>query len=388
MKRKFPTTFVSTKTATAVLLALSLSHAGAVLAESDSAAAEKRRASMEPLDLTGFLKSENDARSRDFLYGRWNRHDFQVKTPGVYTFESHVPAGENPDNRIEARLLDSQGQVIAEGQGLGRQGGLEMSQRLEPGDYVLEVQGYKFGAKSNRGDGFFVTVSGQDAQGRQLAEGIDDGGGIVFGGPGKDGRSTAFVRSSESVVPLAAGGAVAASAKASSDNAPVEREPIEQASTDPRPGDVAISEQASSSAESPAEPSGLSQGMPAAASSQASETGEAATPERGFDEIVTDVKIRAKGEVLTFEVAQAGTVAITTSTFADDESNYRIEARVLNEQDEVVAKDKGEGFNGDVDIKTVLEPGRYRVWVQGQKFGSAMSGVNNYELRVKQLDIQ
>jgi hypothetical protein len=34
-------------------------------------------------------------------------------------------------------------------------------------------------------------------------------------------------------------------------------------------------------------------------------------------------------------------------------------------------------------MTTELAPGRYRIRVQGQKFGTAREGVNNYELRVE-----
>ncbi len=112
-----------------------------------------------------------------------------------------------------------------------------------------------------------------------------------------------------------------------------------------------------------------------------------ASEQDGFETIVTDVKIRAKGEVLTFDVAEAGTISIETSTYpAGFEDTYRLTLDVLDESGRVVAEGAGEGFDGDVDMQTVLEPGRYRIRVQGQKFGSAHSGVNNYELKVEQID--
>jgi len=59
---------------------------------------------------------------------------------------------------------------------------------------------------------------------------------------------------------------------------------------------------------------------------------------------------------------------------------------VLDSQGNVVARDAGEGFDGDIDLRTELAPGEYRIRVRGQKFGGARSGVNNYELKVQQLD--
>ncbi|MCP1366264.1 hypothetical protein BIS06_13645, partial [Halomonas sp. BBD48] len=127
---------------------------------------------------------------------------------------------------------------------------------------------------------------------------------------------------------------------------------------------------------------------PDASPMQAAETPQQQDMPTAFDEIVADIDIRTRGEVLSFDVVEAGTVSVTSSTFMGSETEYRLEAKILDEQGKVVASDKASGFEGDFAIRTRLQPGRYTVWVSGQKFGSASSGVNNYALRIQQLDTQ
>ncbi|MGM0926459.1 MAG: hypothetical protein ACQEXC_08535 [Pseudomonadota bacterium] len=341
---------------TAGLLTLGLALAGSQVLASEMQ--DRFRESGKQLDLTGFLQSDNDARSRSFLYGGVQEHDFTVKEAGSYRFESRVPTGESEEYRIEALLLDKQGNVLARSEGLGQDGGLSFKQRLEPGDYVLQVQANKFGTVRRGGNSFSVSVSGLDVE-----EGVSAGEGIAFTGTGREGGRSAFVRRPDVVAAIAAP-AASESAEAS-----------QPAQADARP-----------SAAEPAAPAADSTDSQAATAESDTSAASAPEPDKGFERIVTDVKIRARGEVLSFEVLEAGTVAIATSTFPGNEGTYRIEAEVVDEQGRVVASDAGEGFDGDVDLRTELEPGRYTIRVNGQKFGSAMSGVNNYELEVRQLD--
>ncbi|GAA3896911.1 hypothetical protein GCM10022228_04630 [Halomonas cibimaris] len=338
------------KPAVIVTLALSLGVASAPAAASE--VQDRFREQGKQIDLTRFLQSDNDARSESFLYGRTHAHDFTVEKAGTYVFESHVLAGESDDYRVAAALRDSAGNVVARGRALGNAGGLALRQRLAKGDYTLEVEGHKFGSSTGSGNSYYVTVEGVD-----VAGGVSRGDGIAFVGNRRGGGKTAFVRRSS---------AVAAVAPPSQP----ERETPAAASAAPEAGAAA--------------PAVAKQREAAPADSAGQEA--SASPQEGFEEIVTDVKIRASGEVLTFEVLEKGTVAITTSTFPGNEGTYRIEAEVLDRQGNVVAQDAGEGFDGDVDLRTVLAPGEYRVRVKGQKFGAARSGVNNYELKVRQLD--
>lgn len=331
-------------TVSLIALGLALVSAPALASERE----ERFREEGKQLDLTGFLQAENDARSRSFLYGGPQEHDFTVKQEGEYLFESEVPGGESEDYRVAAALLDDQGQVIARGEALGQNGGLALRQRLEPGDYVLRVEGRKFGTRSTMGQSFYITVAGLDDQGRRLEEGVSEGNGLVFSGSAREGNRSVFVRGRDDVATLAA--------------------PAAEASGDATTGEASAGAAASATPE---------------AEAQAPSAEEAQAPNR-VKTIVTDVKIRALGEVLTFDMAERGTVAITTSTYPTGyEDTYRIELEVLDADGRVVAEGAGEGFDGDVDMEAELSPGRYRIRVQGQKFGSSMSGVNNYELRVQ-----
>jgi hypothetical protein len=330
-----------------VLVALGLSLISSVSLA--SAVEDRFREEGKAMDLTGFLQSESDARSQSFQYDRVYEHAFSVDTAGDYRFESDVPGGQSEDYRLEATLLDSDGGVIARADALGQNGGLDMRKRLEPGDYVLRVEGQKYGSKGSQGNSYYVTVVGIDDQGNRTN--VLDDGGTVTTSVDRDGNRSAFVNDDDAVTALAAPAATAAS----------------QAGRPSQPE----APEASATPEDPSQPAAP------AASAQA----------QSFQTIVTDVKIRARGEVLSFEVQNAGAVAITTSTYPTGyEGTYRIELEVRDQAGNVVARDAGEGFDGDVDLETRLEPGQYRIWVNGQKFGSAMTGVNNYELRVKQLD--
>lgn len=344
---------------TTMLVALGLASTSS-LAMAQSAAQQKAHEAAAKIDLTDFLQSSSDARSQSFFFGGTQTHPFTVEKAGRYQFQSSTLPGDSDDYRIEATLLDEQGKEIASASGLGQNDGLTMEQRLEPGDYVLRVSGQKFGTTKTGGNSFVISVNGLDAQGNRLSNdesGVDAGGGIMFGGPGKDGHTTAFVDDDDAVAAIAA----------------------------PRPEASGTASSASSS-----ETSTASAGGQAAGSSDdeaASANDEDALPD-AFDEIVTDLAIREQGKVLSFDVVEAGTVSVTSSTFPGNEGTYSLEARILDESGDVVASDQGEGFESDFDIETTLQPGRYTVWVKGRKFGSAMSGVNNYTLRVQQLDTQ
>ena len=342
---------------TTMLVALGLAGT-AQTAMAQSAAQQKAQEAAAKIDLTDFLQSSSDARSQSFFFGGTQTHPFTVEKAGRYQFRSSTLPGDSDDYRIEATLLDAQGNEIASESGLGQNDGLTMEQRLEPGDYRLRVSGQKFGTKKTGGNSFVITVNGLDAQGNRLSNdesGVDDGGGIMFGGPGKDGRTTAFVDDEDAVATIAA-----------------PRPEATEAASDVAAGATASSGTAASSDDDGA----------------AAQSGDEEALPEAFDEIVADIAIRQRGEVLSFDVAEAGTVSVTSSTFPGNEGTYRLEARILDESGDVVASDAGEGFEGDFDIETTLQPGRYHIWVKGQKFGSAMSGVNNYTLRVQQLDTQ
>ncbi|MDR5860747.1 hypothetical protein [Halomonas eurihalina] len=347
---------------TAGLLALGLSLVAVPTMASETQ--DRFREEGKEMDLTGFFQAETDAYSRSFLFGGVNEHDFTVEQAGTYRFTSDVTGGYSNDYRIAAVLLDSQGQELARTQALGLNGGLQLQTELEPGDYVLRVEAQRPGSRGKAGDAYSIKVAGLDEQGRRVENAVDDGGNIQFVGENRSGGRSVFVRGDDAVATVRAnndGTAERAAGAAAASGA--------AAATGAAAGAVAGAQEHDE------------------ATPEASQTQQASSEQEGFETIVTDVKIRAKGEVLTFDVAERGTIAITTSTYPPgQEDTYRLTLEVLDESGRVVAEGAGEGFDGDIDMQTVLEPGRYRVQVQGQKFGSAHSGVNNYELKVEQLD--
>lgn len=327
------------------------------LADTNSAAQQRFREEGRQLDLTGFFNSENDARSRTFRFDALNTHDFTVETAGVYRFESSVPGGYDKNYSIKAVLLDNQGHVIARGEGYGLEGGMELEQQLQPGEYKLQVQALRFGRSGRAGDGYSVSVIGLDAQGRPISGSVDDGIGIHFIGTDREGNRSVFVSGDGAVVTLGSGAGTASSSSSSF-------------------GTVAAVAGTSSVGTETSDASSVTGG-------DEPTTGLAPSlPE--VQVIKTDVKIRARGEVLAFNVAQQGVVHITTSTSpGGDEDTYRLTLKVLDESGSVVAEGAGEGFNGNVDLTTDLPPGRYRIEAKGQAFGSSHSGPNNYELQVE-----
>ncbi|WP_223248558.1 hypothetical protein [Halomonas elongata] len=339
---------------TAGLLALGLSLVAVPVVASETQ--DRFRESGKGMDLTGFFQAETDAYSRSFLFGGVNEHDFTVEQAGTYRFTSDVTGGYSNDYRIAAVLLDSQGRELARSQAQGHNGGLQLQTELEPGDYVLRVEAQRPGTRGKAGDAYSIKVAGLDERGQRIENAVDDGGNIQFVGENRKGGRSVFVRGDDAVATVRAGSDGAASGAA--------------AATGAAAGAAAAGAQEHDEA-----------------TPETTETQQEASEQEGFETIVTDVKIRARGEVLTFDVAERGTIAITTSTYpAGFEDTYRLTLDVLDDSGRVVAEGAGEGFDGDVDMQTVLEPGRYSIRVQGQKFGSAHSGVNNYELKVEQLD--
>lgn len=362
-----------------LFVALSLAGAsGQVLAQSE--AMKEAQEAAGKVDLTNFFKSSSDARSRSFFFGGLHQHPFTVDQAGRYRFSSSTLPGESDGYKISAKLIDSNGNVLASGTGLGNTGGLEMTESLEPGDYSLQVSGQKFGTTKTGGNSYNIDVARLDASGNVVTSeqgGVDNGGGIMFGGAGPSGRTTAFVDEGDQVATLSAPGRQSASDVASS-------------ASGGEPRATAGATNAGSAATPGSASEGAAAGATAGAASGDASRGrndQPAMPD-AFDEIVADILIRHEGEVMSFDVAQAGTVSIESSTFPGNEGSYRLQAKVLDESGRTVASDEGSLADGDFDIETVLQPGRYRVWVKGQRFGSAMNGANNYTLRVQQLDSQ
>ncbi|MCD6009282.1 hypothetical protein [Halomonas sp. IOP_31] len=313
-------------------------YAGVPDAFAQSAALQKAQQAADKVDISNFLTARTDSRSQSFSFGGVQKHSFTVKKAGNYVFVSKTLPGESTAYRIQASLLDSSGRLIAEKTGRGENGGLRLEQELEPGDYTLRVNANKFGSEASGGNSYTIEVAGLDARDKRLdsdESGIDGGAGILFN---NSDSQTAFVNDEDAVATIAA----PAAASSSPSTARKERQENAEAAKQPK-------------------------------------------EKRSFEEIVADIRIREQGEVLTFDVAKAGTIAVTSSTFPGSGS-YQLEARLLDETGRVIASDQGQGAQGDFSIKQQVKPGRYKVWVSGRKFGTAMEGANNYTLRVRQLD--
>ncbi len=325
-------------------IAMALVVAGLAVSESalaQSATEQRFREEGRQLDLTGFFNAESDARSRTFNFGDEQEHAFEVTEAGTYELRSELAGDYEPDYRLRLALLDSDGAVLARYEGRGE--ALALRQALTPGEYRLRVEGQKFGARGQGARGFYLTVNG--LEGASVASGD---GGILFSR--SEESDQAFVRNAERSVRLGTSGAVAGAATS-------------------------------------AEVSGDSAEASVAAAEPVERRAAAEPAQSEVRELVTDVRIRARGEVMSFEMAEAGRVAIATSTYPPGyESTYRIVLEVVDGQGSVVAEGAGQGFDGNVAIEPRLPAGQYRIRAQGQKFGSGMTGVNNYELRVRLLD--
>nr|WP_300306192.1 hypothetical protein [Halomonas sp.] len=384
------------------LLALGATCFSAVaLAEDDSVMQQRFREQGKAFDLSKFLQGENDARSRSFTFGSPHAHDFTVKSAGVYRFESKIAPGYSDNYRIEAVLMDAQGQVISRDEGNGNSGGLKLEQPLEPGDYTLQVQANRFGTRGRAGDGYSIAITGLDAQGNAVKGAVNDGDGIQFVGTDREGNTNAFVRGG-AVATLGSGtaagatagsttasstattGASATSAGTAASAAGTSASSAAGVSTGTAVAGGVAAGTAAGVAVASSGSNAATETAPQAATTdaQAAAPAASAAPEQ-VQSITTDVKIRARGEFLTFNVAQPSQVAITTSTYpGGDEDTYRLVLEVVDESGQVVAEGAGKAGNGNAEIRTQLAPGRYKIQGYGQKFGSSHSGPNNYELKV------
>lgn len=364
--------------ACAIALGLSSLASQAVLADG-SPAQQRAEAAAGKLDISKFLKPRSDAHSQNFQFGGTSVHQFTIKEAGRYEIDGNANFDVSDPYTLDASLEDEQGAIIATGTGDRASDGLNMNVELEPGVYKLRVRADKLGAGKSGGNTYEVNVAGLSESGEKLSaeeSGIETGDGLVFLDTDGDGRRTAFVDADDEVATIKPATVAAA------EQAAREQKAAETGNAAAE-GSATAGEAVASTATGTAEAA-----TTAAATGSAAVTESEAEPDRRFDEIVTDVRIREKGEVMTFDVSDRGTVTIDSETFPGSEGTYKLQMRLLDENGNTVASDKGEGFEGDFHLETVLEPGRYTVWVSGQKFGTAMEGVNNYTVRVRQLDVK
>ncbi|MDL2192462.1 hypothetical protein QQF40_13795 [Cobetia sp. LC6] len=366
--------------ACAFALGLSTLASQAVLADG-SPAQQRAEEAAGKLDISKFLKPRSDAHSQNFLFGGTSVHQFTIKEAGRYEIDGVASFDVTDPYTMKATLESEQGEVVATAEGDRASDGLNMNAELEPGVYKLRVRADKLGAGKSGGNTYEINVAGLSESGEKLSaeeSGIETGNGLVFLDTDGDGRRTAFVDANDEVATIKPATVAAA----------------EQAAREKKAAETGNAAAEGASATGAAATTTSAAATAAAETSAAAATGSAAVteaeaePDHRFDEIVTDVRILEKGEVMTFDVADRGTVTIDSETFPGSEGTYKLQMRLLDESGNTVASDKGEGFQGDFHLKTVLEPGRYTVWVSGQKFGSSMQGVNNYTVRVQQLDVK
>ncbi|NVN56867.1 hypothetical protein FLM52_13940 [bacterium Scap17] len=373
--------------ACALALGLSTLASQTVLADG-SPAQQRAEEAAGKLDISKFLKSRSDAHSQNFQFGGTSVHQFTIKEAGRYEIDGVASFDVTDPYTMKATLESEQGEVVATAEGDRASDGLTMNTELEPGVYKLRVRADKLGAGKSGGNTYEINVAGLSESGEKLSaeeSGIETGNGLVFLDTDGDGRRTAFVDANDEVATIKPA-TVAAAEQAAREKKAVETGNAAAEGAASATGAAATTSAAATAA---AETSAAAATTAAATGSAAvTETEAEAEPDRRFDEIVTDVRILEKGEVMTFDVADRGTVTIDSETFPGSEGTYKLEMRLLDENGNTVASDKGEGFQGDFHLKTVLEPGRYTVWVSGQKFGSSMQGVNNYTVRVQQLDVK
>ncbi|WP_082926009.1 hypothetical protein [Halomonas sp. G11] len=291
------------------------------------------------VDVSKFFSSQTDARSRTFPFRGEQTHTFTVTDTGRYQLVSS-PVGGDSDYRISASLTDEQGNVIRQEEAFGRNGGLEMTVELEPGEYTLATEARKMGSTNSGANGYLIQVAGLDASGNRVAQGasgIDDGDDAIFGQSGDSG--SVFVRPGAASIALDS-----------------ERQPDEPQATPDNASTTSSTEEADDA-----------------------ERAGASTP----DTILADVRIAYEGEVVTFTLDEPSDVQIDSSTFPGNEGSYRLEARLLDAQGDVVAQDQGSAVAGDFSISERLAPGEYRVWVEGRRIGSIQGRDSTYQLRVE-----
>ncbi len=370
--------------ACALALGLSTLASQAVLADG-SPAQQRAEAAAGKLDISKFLKPRSDAHSQNFLFGGTSVHQFTIKEAGRYEIDGVASFDVTDPYTMKATLESEQGEVVATAEGDRASNGLTMNTELEPGVYKLRVRADKLGAGKSGGNTYEINVAGLSESGEKLSaeeSGIETGNGLVFLDTDSDGRRTAFVDANDEVATIKPATVAAA------EQAAREKKAAETGNAAAEGASATGAATAATAAASGAAETSAAAATTAAATGSAAVTEAEAEPDRRFDEIVTDVRILEKGEVMTFDVADRGTVTIDSETFPGSEGTYKLQMRLLDENGNTVASDKGEGFQGDFHLKTVLEPGRYTVWVSGQKFGSSMQGVNNYTVRVQQLDVK
>ncbi|OHV09923.1 hypothetical protein [Kushneria phosphatilytica] len=345
-----------------------------------SAALKRAEAAAAQVDFSDSIHNSSDRQSRSlFLGDKPLTHHFEVSKQGHYRIAVGGFPGETGAYDLHAELKNDNGVVLEQADGSERTNGVAMSEDLAPGKYAVTITGRSRGPARNGHQSVTVRVMNLDRQ-----EGLGDQNRVERLAPA--GATTAEdERRQASNPPRLAPQATTAGVGAS------QRSASEVTSPSPLPDapgpsgqalEQAVAESSTPDRDAGAAASATDRNHNRQAEAPATAESNDATPMR--HRLLRDVSIREKGDVLKFEVMQAGDVVVESSSFGATQGSYRLSAEVINADGQVVASDSGEGLDGDFHIRKQLEPGVYTVRVSGQKYGSARSGTDSYTLRVEQ----
>ncbi|WP_106478607.1 hypothetical protein [Phytohalomonas tamaricis] len=327
-----------------------------------SAALKRAEQAADQVDVSDYIDRESDGLSRSMYLGREPvSHDFEVDKPGDYLISARGFRGESGAYTLDAVLKDAQGHTLARASGDQQSGGAQIEHELAPGKYSVVITGQNHSPVREGNRTITVSVDNADHPGNS---GLADANRVQRLAPE---GSAALTSNKDTSVSATTPGIGSSQRSASVTTSPASAPPK------PGPSGQALEQAAAGSAVNPDHQRVTDEARP-----------EVETPAQSS--IVKEIPIRENGEVLTFDVVQAGKVSVKSSTFGADAGSYRLAAEIRDAKGGVIARDAGQGLKGDFAIEQQLAPGRYTVYVRGQKYGSAQSGVNSFTLRVEQLN--
>ncbi|HSP58259.1 MAG TPA: hypothetical protein VLO12_08160 [Halomonas sp.] len=101
------------------------------------------------------LPSLRGGESPPHLIDGKDHYRISVKDSTQLSIRSHVWTGENPSVvRMSGRLLDVNGEVVAEGR--REKGHFVLDQSVDPGEYILEVDGREIGGRQEGAKRYYL----------------------------------------------------------------------------------------------------------------------------------------------------------------------------------------------------------------------------------------
>ncbi|WP_075878627.1 hypothetical protein [Vreelandella massiliensis] len=323
---------------------------------------EKAPALDQRIDLTSTLQSRSDQRSQAFNFGGQHIHRFEVEESGRYTLGAETLAAFEARYWFEATLRNAKGEALLSDKHYVNAEPWSERVELEPGQYELVVQASEHTDTARKGNRFVVTVSGEGlAQKTSTPPVLGRAGSGLEEAVGR--LSSAFTQG----VSTLTGSGKRGEAETRLDSENMNNEKAINSSDTEQKVALAPSTQGTSDAKGTSDSTKSS-------------------PAETFSRVVADVDVSYEGEALEFILQEPGRVRIYTTSLVGVEKNYKVEALLMDAQNGVVAREEGERFAGDIDMTVDLPPGRYTVWVNGHRYGSAHDGMQNYALNVERLD--